>query len=60
MKINAISSQLIKPDPRPGKQIKRLINDIFLLLVPFEIELPGANRVGDISLLVGDTQTDLD
>ena len=60
MKINPISGQLIKPDPRPGQQIKRLINNIFLLLVPFEIELPGANRVGNISLLIGDTQTDLD
>ena len=60
MELNAIRHKLIKPDPSPGQQIKRLIGNSLLILVPLEVELPCVDWVRHVALFIRNRQTDLD
>ena len=37
-----------------------MVDDLFFVDVKLEIELPSANRVGDVAVFIGDGETDLD
>jgi len=58
--IDSLSGQSIKMNSSLHQQFIRLIHYFIFILVKFEVELPGAYRIWDITIFIGNRKSDLD